>query len=80
MKGNGGRIGGIAGWLLLLVALSCPALATPQPGRDYLVTGAPTSEQAPQRHCTPAMQAGLTQRVEIPAPPGGWSGAPRRAR
>ena len=77
MKGNGGRIGGIAGWLLLLVALSCPALATPQPGRDYLVTGAPTSEQAPQRHCTPAMQAGLTQRVEIPAPPGGWSGAPQ---
>ncbi|MCH6484067.1 GGDEF domain-containing protein [Pseudoxanthomonas sp. LH2527] len=77
MKGNGGRIGGIAGWLLLLAALSCPALATPQAGRDYLVTGAPTSEQAPQRHCTPAMQAGLTQRVEIPAPPGGWSGAPQ---
>ena len=77
MKGNRGRIGGIAGWLLLLVALSCPALATPQSGRDYLVTGAPTSEQAPQRHCTPAMQAGLTERVEIPAPRGGWSGAPQ---
>ena len=77
MKGNRGRIGGIAGWLLLLVALSCPALATPQSGRDYLVTGAPTSEQAPQRHCTPAMQAGLTERVEIPAPSGGWSGAPQ---
>jgi len=77
VKGNRGRIGGIAGWLLLLVALSCPALATPQSGRDYLVTGAPTSEQAPQRHCTPAMQAGLTERVEIPAPRGGWSGAPQ---
>ncbi|CAN7255117.1 diguanylate cyclase [Pseudoxanthomonas sp. LjRoot168] len=77
MKGNRGRIGGIAGWLLLLATASCPALASPQSGRDYLVTGAPTSEQAPQRHCTPAMQAGLTERVEIPAPPGGWSGAPQ---
>ncbi len=77
MRRNRGRIGGIAGWLLLLVALSCPALAAPQPGRDYLVTGAPTSEQAPQRHCTPAMLAALTERVEIPAPPGGWSGAPQ---
>lgn len=77
MKGNRGRIGGIAGWLLLLAVASCPALASPQSGRDYLVTGAPTSEQAPQRHCTPAMQAGLTERVEIPAPPGGWSGAPQ---
>jgi diguanylate cyclase (GGDEF)-like protein len=62
---------------LLLVALSCPSLATPQVGRDYLVTGTPTSEQAPQRHCTPEMQAELTERVEIPAPPGGWSGAPQ---
>jgi diguanylate cyclase (GGDEF)-like protein len=77
VRRNRGRIGGIAGWLLLLVALSCPALAAPQPGRDYLVTGAPTSEQAPQRHCTPAMLAALTERVEIPAPPGGWSGAPQ---
>ncbi|MDR7069233.1 diguanylate cyclase (GGDEF)-like protein [Pseudoxanthomonas japonensis] len=77
MKSIGERAGGITGWLLLLVALSCPALATPQPGRDYLVTGAPTSEQAPQRHCTPGMQAKLTERVEIPAPPGGWSGAPQ---
>ena len=77
VTGNRGRIGGIAGWLWLLVALSCPAFASPQAGRDYLVTGEPTSEQAPQRHCTPAMQAGLTERVEIPAPPGGWSGAPQ---
>jgi diguanylate cyclase (GGDEF)-like protein len=77
VRRNRGRIGGIAGWLLLLVALSCPALAAPQAGRDYLVTGAPTSEQAPQRHCTPAMLAALTERVEIPAPPGGWSGAPQ---
>lgn len=67
----------IAGWLLLLCALPCLAFATPQVGRDYLVTGAPTSEQAPQRHCTPAMQAELTERVEIPAPPEGWSGAPQ---
>ena len=67
----------IAGWLVLLCALPCLALATPQVGRDYLVTGAPTSEQAPQRHCTPAMRAQLTERVEIPAPPGGWSGAPQ---
>ncbi|CAN7424775.1 GGDEF domain-containing protein [Pseudoxanthomonas sp. LjRoot143] len=77
MKSIGGRAGGIAGWLLLLVALSCPALAAPQVGRDYLVTGEPTSEQAPQRHCTPGMQAELTERVEIPAPPEGWSGAPQ---
>lgn len=77
MTGSRGRIGGIAGWLWLLVALSCPALAAPQVGRDYLVTGTPTSEQAPQRHCTPEMQAELTERVEIPAPPGGWSGAPQ---
>ena len=77
MRGNGDQRGGIAGWLLLLVALSCPVQAAPEPGRDYLVTGAPTSEQAPQRHCTAAMQAGLTERVEIPAPPEGWSGAPQ---
>ncbi len=77
MDGSGGRIVGIAGWLLLLVALSCPALAVPQLGRDYLVTGEPTSEQAPQRHCTPGMQAQLTERVQIPAPSGGWSGAPQ---
>lgn len=77
MKSIGGWAGGIAGWLLLLVAMSCPALAAPQVGRDYLVTGEPTSEQAPQRHCTPAMQAELTERVEIPAPPEGWSGAPQ---
>ncbi|MCR6628412.1 MAG: GGDEF domain-containing protein [Pseudoxanthomonas sp.] len=77
MTGKWARIGGIAGWLWLLVVLSCPAQATPEAGRDYLVTGAPTSEQAPQRHCTPEMQAELTERVEIPAPPGGWSGAPQ---
>jgi len=79
VRGEGGQRGGIAGWLLLLWALSCPAQAqaAPQPGRDYLVTGAPTSEQAPQRHCTPAMLAALTERVEIPAPPEGWSGAPQ---
>lgn len=77
VKSNRGRAGGIAGWLWLLVVLSCPTLAAPQPGRDYLVTGAPTSEQAPQRHCTPGMQAELTERVEIPAPPAGWSGAPQ---
>jgi diguanylate cyclase (GGDEF)-like protein len=77
VTGSRGRIGGIAGWLWLLVALSCPALAAPQAGRDYLVTGMPTSEQAPQRHCTPAMQAQLTERVELPAPPEGWSGAPQ---
>ena len=77
MKRSRGRIVGITGWLWLLVALSCPVLAAPQVGRDYLVTGAPTSEQAPQRHCTPEMQAELTERVEIPAPPGGWSGAPQ---
>ena len=77
MRGKGDQRGGIAGWLMLLFALSCPVQATPEAGRDYLVTGAPTSEQAPQRHCTPAMLAGLTERVEIPAPPGGWSGAPQ---
>jgi diguanylate cyclase (GGDEF)-like protein len=62
---------------MLLFALSCPVQAAPEAGRDYLVTGAPTSEQAPQRHCTAAMLAGLTERVEVPAPPGGWSGAPQ---
>jgi len=77
VRGKGDQRGGIAGWLMLLFALSCPVQATPEAGRDYLVTGAPTSEQAPQRHCTPAMLAGLTERVEIPAPPGGWSGAPQ---
>ena len=77
MRGWGRQRGTIAGWLVLLCALPCLALATPQVGRDYLVAGAPTSEQAPQRHCTPAMRAQLTERVEIPAPPGGWSGAPQ---
>ena len=62
---------------MLLCAWPCVVEAMPQVGRDYLVTGAPTSEQAPQRHCTPAMRAQLTERVEIPAPPGGWSGAPQ---
>lgn len=77
MKGSKGHRSGVVGWLLLLWALSCPAQAAPQAGRDYLVTGAPTSEQAPQRRCTPAMLAGLTERVEIPAPAEGWSGAPQ---
>ena len=62
---------------MLLCAWPCVVEAMPQVGRDYLVTGAPTSEQAPQRHCTPAMRAQLTERVEIPAPPGGWSAWPR---
>lgn len=75
--GSRSKRGGIAGWLLALCALPCLADAAPRPGRDYLVTGAPTSEQAPQRQCTPAMLAGLTERVEIPPPPGGWSGAPQ---
>lgn len=48
----------------------------PRPERDYLVTGAPTSEQTPMRACDPRSLAGL-QRVEIPAPAQGWSGAPQ---
>jgi len=77
VKHSRGQSGWIAGWLLLLVLWPCLASAAPLSGRDYLVTGAPTSEQAPVRHCTPEVLAGLDEHVDIPPPPGGWSGAPQ---
>ncbi|KAF1687688.1 diguanylate cyclase [Pseudoxanthomonas broegbernensis] len=56
-----------------------PGLASDRPelGRDYLVTGVPALDPAPVRRCDPAVLAGLGERVEVPPPPGGWSGAPQ---
>lgn len=69
---------GVFAWLLLaLCAASCAATATPQPGRDYLVTGAAATQGAPVRACDPAVLATLQEQIEIPAPPGGWPGAPQ---
>ncbi len=69
---------GVLAWLLLgLCAAACAATATPQPGRDYLVTGAAATQGAPVRACDPAVLATLQEQIEIPAPPGGWPGAPQ---
>ncbi len=78
VKGGGAAMA--TGMLLLLVWLWWPALASarmPQPDHDYLLVGAATDQQAPQRGCSPEVLAGLRQRIEIPAPAGGWSGAPQ---
>lgn len=74
-----GRYGPAArmGWLLLLWAVLGAAQGAPRPGDDYLMTGAPTSEPAPMRACTPAMLARMDRSIEIPAPAGGWSGQPQ---
>ncbi len=42
----------------------------------HLVSGMPTSDATPMRACDPAMLTTL-HRVEIPAPPEGWSGTPQ---
>jgi len=67
-------------WLLAALLLSvAPALsASPlQAGRDYLLFGHATDQQAPVRACTPEMRERLQERIEIPPPAGGWSGAPQ---
>ena len=68
------------GWLLglLCLLLSAAALAgTAQVGRDVLLLGAATADQTPQRPCPPEVLAQHQDILSIPAPAGGWSGAPQ---
>ncbi len=67
-------------WLLLALLLPLAAAPSAQPlqdGKDYLLVGQATDQQAPVRACTPEMRARLQEFVEIPPPAGGWSGAPQ---
>lgn len=48
-----------------------------QAGRDYLLIGAATDQQAPVRTCSPEALARLHHGIEIDPPAGGWSGAPQ---
>lgn len=64
--------------LLMGVLFPDPAHARmAEAGRDFLLVGAPTDEPTPHRGCTPEMLAGPREQVEVPAPPGGWSGQPQ---
>lgn len=45
--------------------------------RDYLLVGAATDQQAPIRTCSPEALGRLNDGIDIPAPAGGWSGAPQ---
>lgn len=77
VNSSGRKPAGWMGWLLLLWAGLCPAQGESPSRVGYLVAGAPTSEPSPHRACTPAMLARMDRSVEIPAPPGGWSGEPQ---
>lgn len=66
--------------LFMVMALLLPGWAVadaPEPGRDLLLVGTATNQQAPVRPCTPERERNLLPAVEIPAPPGGWPGAPQ---
>ncbi len=66
--------------LFMVMALLLPSWAVadaPEPGRDLLLVGTATNQQAPVRPCTPERERNLLPAVEIPAPPGGWPGAPQ---
>jgi diguanylate cyclase len=75
-SGQGGRLGLLLLWLCLGVAAQAGAHA-PMPGQDVLLLGAATSDQTPQRACTPEMLARHREILDIPAPAEGWSGAPQ---
>lgn len=77
------KTGWLKGWMVcllgllsLLVGLSVQAQSMSD-GEDYLLVGSPTNDQAPVRACKPQTLEGLQRRLEIPAPKGGWSGAPQ---
>lgn len=80
MSGHG-KAGSGAVILWVLMSLFCPWLAAAAepivPGRDYLLVGGANDAQTPSRVCSPQVLAGLQQRIEIPAPAGGWSGTPQ---
>lgn len=61
---------------MLAVAWIPPTQAI-DPGRGYLVSGAPATDPAPIRQCDPDMLSQLHEWVELAPPPGGWSGAPQ---
>ena len=64
--------------LLMWWAISWPLQAAEAvSGRDYLLVGGATDAPTPHRACTPQMLSGARQQVEVPAPPGGWSGQPQ---
>lgn len=66
--------------VVLLMGVLLPGLVharLAEAGRDFLLVGAPTDEPTPHRSCTPTMLAGPREQVEVPAPPGGWSGQPQ---
>jgi len=76
MQGMSGAIRWLTGLVWLL--LSATALAgTAQVGRDVLLLGAATDQQAPQRPCSPEVLAHHQDILSIPAPAGGWSGIER---
>ena len=62
--------------LLLLLPLASFA-QRPQLDHDYLLIGEPTAEQTPIRACPPGVLERLGDGILIPAPVGGWSGAPQ---
>ncbi|WP_305804472.1 GGDEF domain-containing protein [Stenotrophomonas sp. YIM B06876] len=66
--------------LIILLGLFWPGAAAAQPtrsGLDFLLVGAATDQQAPIRACSPEVMQRLPEQIEIPAPAGGWSGAPQ---
>ncbi|MGV8959537.1 MAG: diguanylate cyclase [Stenotrophomonas sp.] len=66
--------------LVVLPALLWPGGLAAQPaqsGRDFLLVGSPNDQQAPVRACSPEAMRRLRSQIEIPAPAGGWSGAPQ---
>ncbi|AMJ55804.1 diguanylate cyclase [Stenotrophomonas sp. KCTC 12332] len=86
MAGAGGAVAGRLrrGWVALVLLSMCfmvwPPVGAAQPlqvDHDYLIAGAPTAEQAPLRACSAEALARMRPAIEIPAPEGGWSGAPQ---
>ena len=79
----GGRLWQYGMWAVMIVLLAgwaapWPLQAAPATaGRDYLLVGGATDEPTPHRACTRQLLAGRRQQVEVPAPPGGWSGQPQ---
>jgi len=66
-------------WLLLcLLPWACIASAEgPRAGRDFMLLGAPTDLDTPQRACSQDMLARHLEEIVIPAPAAGWSGKPQ---
>lgn len=83
IAGSGMKARAMAGPMLLSLLLAlllfplAAAAQTPQAGRDYLLVGEPTDEQAPIRACPPETLERLGDGILIAAPAEGWSGAPQ---